>query len=303
MMLTARTSRHSLLPIARAGLAAMQQLTPPRSQFPPRHARSLYPVPFLVLAITYFCSFLAPVASAQTEYRLDGANWTIAVPKGWVVAPPAALKAVNDVAQSMVARAGGQPPVYVLQLIPEVPNGRYVLIQRQGAPPASLTFAELERLNRTQFEAQSEAISKRLGMTSKPPAFDSDPMRHRLIISSEMQAGGTSLGYLSVSAFAHDAHLIVHAYAPAGDFDSALPELRAIADSLRFDQGAEFVFAGESATSPNTPPTPNAPSPGASSSAPTTSRVVNALLNGATVVSAAAVVTLVIWLLKRRKAV
>lgn len=292
MTATARAPRHPSPPIVHKWLCAMQQAKP-RWQFPSHHAHPPHVAPLLLLAITYLCSFLAPVASSQTEYRLDGANWTITVPKSWVVAPPAALKAVNDVAHSMIARAGGQPPVYVVQLIPEIPNGCYVLVQRQGALQTSLTFAEFERLSRIQIEAQSQAISQKLGMTSKPPTFDSDPVRHRLIVSSEMQAGGASLRYLSVSAFARDAHLIIHAYAPAADFDVALPELRAIADSLRFDQGAEFVFASEGSTPPQAPP-------GAPSSAPATSRVVNALLNGATVVSAAAV--LVIWLLKRRKA-
>lgn len=264
----------------------MQEPNPPRSQFPSHHARPPRALPFLALAIAYVSSFLAPIASAQTDYRLDGANWTITVPKGWVVAPLAALKAVNDVAQSMTARAGGQPPVYVVQLIPEIPNGRYVLIQRQGAIPAGLTFAELERLNRTQIEAQSQAISQKLGMTSKPPTFDSDPVRHRLTVSSEMQAGGTSLRYLSVSAFGRDAHLIVHAYAPASDFDAALPELRAIADSLHFDQGAELVFAGEGSTPPQTPP-----------AAPSSNLVLKGAIIGAALV---ALIGLVAWLLKRR---
>jgi hypothetical protein len=236
--------------------------------------------------ITFLTSLLAPVASAQTEYRLDGANWSITIPKGWVVAPDAALKAVNDVAQSMVARAGGQPPVYVVQLLPEIPNGRYVLIQRQNALPAGLTFAELERLNRAQLEAQSQAIFEKFGMSAKPPTFDSDPVRHRLIVSSQMQAGGTSLGYLSVSAFAHDAHLIVHAYAPAADFDAALPELRAIADSLRFDQGTEFVFASESSTPPQTPP-----------AGPSSNLVLKGAIVGA---GLGALIGLVAWLLKRR---
>lgn len=241
-----------------------------------------------ILAFAILAGLHSPSALAQTEYRLDGANWTITVPKGWIVAPPAALKAVNDVAQSMVARAGGQPPQYIAQLLPEVPNGRYILVQRQGALPSGMSFSEFERLTRSQLEAQSKAIAEKLGMKSQPPTTEVDANRHRIITKGTLQAGGTALGYLSVSAFARDAYLIVHAYAPASDFDAALPELRAIADSLHFDDGAEFVFAAEG-TTPASPPAPPAPTP--------SSPVARGAIIGAI---AGAIIGLIFWLLKRR---
>lgn len=274
----------------------VRRADPPGAQAcsrPPLHTRwstRITSFPLLALAFALLACSLAPSALAQTEYRLEEANWTITVPKGWIVAPPAALQAVNDVAQSMVVRAGGQPPQYVAQFLPEVPNGRYVLVQRQGALPTGMSFSEFERLTRSQLEAQSQAIAEKLAVKSQPPTIDTDVARHRIIVSSTMQAGGTSLSYLSVTAFARDAQIIVHAYAPTPDFDTALPELRAIADSLRFDDGAEFVFAADGATPA---------SPSATPSAPPSSPVVRGAIIG---VIAGAIIGLISWLLKRRAA-
>lgn len=261
-----------------------------RTRLQPLLATRTTHFPWFALAFVILACLLSPSALAQTEYRLDGANWAITVPKGWIVAPPAALKAVNDVAQSMVARAGGQPPQYIAQLLPEVPNGRYVLVQRQGALPSGMSFSEFERLTRSQLEAQSQAIAEKLGMKSQPPTTEVDASRHRIITAGTLQAGGTALGYLSVSAFARDAYLIVHAYAPAADFDAALPQLRAIADSLRFDDGAEFVFAADGATPASPSATPSAPSSG-----PVVRGVIIGAIGGA-------IIGLIFWILKRRGA-
>ncbi len=258
---------------------------------PPLHPRGstrIASFPLLAFAFALLTCSLAPSVLAQTEYRLDGANWTIAVPRGWMVAPPAALQAVNDVAQSMVARAGGQPPQYIAQLLPEVPNGRYILVQRQGTLPSGMSFSEFERLTRSQLEAQSQAIAEKLGMKSQSPTTEVDANRHRIITKGTLQAGGTALGYLSVSAFARDAYLIVHAYAPASDFDAALPELRVIADSLRIDDGAEFVFAAEGTTP-------------ASQSSPPVATPSNSVVRGAIIGTIVGAITgLVFWFLKRR---
>ncbi len=290
MTRSASANRHqSSWPVAkRAHSPRVQACARPLLQ--PRLSTRITHSPRFALAFALLACLPSPAALAQTEYRLDGANWTITVPKGWIVAPPAALKAVNDVAQSMIARAGGTPPEYVLQLLPEAPNGRYVLVQRQGALPSGMSFSEFERLTRSQLDAQSRAIAEKLGMKSNPPTIEVDANRHRIITSGTMQAGGTSLSYLSVSAFAREAYLIVHAYAPAADFDTALPELRAIADSLRFDDGAEFVFSADSAAPTGSSPTPDAA---------VSNRVVNGAIFGAV---AGMLVGLVIWLIKRRAA-
>lgn len=239
--------------------------------------------------------FLTPAARAQDEYRPEGADWSITVPQGWQVAPPSELESLNQAARAKTKDVPAFVPRYVLRLDRQSPRHRYVLVQQQPGLPPGTSFEQLAAGMADRMQSIADQSAHQLGLT--PPRLDvsNDPERQRIFITGRPTLpSGAHVGYLGVVAFGARQQFSIHAYADSDDFDAALPELRAIADSFRFDPGAEYVFAAESATPPNTPPA-------APSSGPATSRAENALLNVAFVVSAAAVLVLVMWLLKRRK--
>ncbi len=241
-------------------------------------------------------ALFTPAARAQAEYRPEGADWSITVPQGWQVAPPSELESLNQSARAMTKDVTAFGPQYVLKLDCESPRHRYVLVQQQPGLAPGTSFEQLAAGMADRMQSIADQSAYQLGLA--PPRLDvsNDPERRRIFITGRPTLpSGAQVGYLGVVTFGAQHQISIHAYADSDDFDAALPELRAIADSFRFDPGAEYVFTAESATPPNTPPV-------APSSDPATGRAVNAVLNVAFVVSAAALLVLVIWLLKRRTA-
>lgn len=257
------------------------------------HSVPLWATRWPVLLATLIALVVVPRLPAQAqqqhEHRLEGADWTITIPAGWRVASQPELDAVNAAARSMVQQSGVSPPDYVLELVPETLNGRYVLVQRLDSISPGLAFSDVAQRVAAALQPATDELTRQIGVSALGAGFEADRERHRVRARSVIRAaGGQSLCSFSEMCYARKELIVVHAYAPASDFDDALPELRDIAGSVRFDEGAEYVFADEGHPA-------SSPQEGASQERPVTAR---AIVVG--VLAVGLVIALAAWLASRR---
>lgn len=197
----------------------------------------------------------APSPASQTKgtplnvRRVPGSYWSIVLPAGWEEGSPDELDAVNDAAKDLASQAGvSQTVSFKMLILPEDRDGRYLLVQEGSTLPAGLSFETISKNFAKGYEAGVKKANTSGTFSLGASKFEPDAVRRRILTRSDVGLGGPgTLGHFTLTSFAREGILSVHAYAPSDQYAQAEPSLLEVAKSIAIDPGHEYQFGTRSA--------------------------------------------------------
>lgn len=205
---------------------------------------SLRFAPWLLAAFTLMLAGAAWAAQGPQAFRLPGAHWSLAVPEGWKVSSAEQLEAVNAEAREKLGAAG---PHFAAMLVPEAQLGPYALIQLGAQPLRGATYEDLERaFDAETLDKSLEKVRKSLGTEVSESRLGKgvlDRARNRVTMDLSLKGEDLDLRGRTFTMLGAEGAVNVHCYAPAQTFEAHAGTFEALASSVMFDPGAEFIAA------------------------------------------------------------
>lgn len=184
----------------------------------------------------------ATVARAQDlVLRPPGSKWQLNVPSGWEIGPAEALEAANSQAGASGTTESGAR--FVAVLFPSEDNGVYCMVQQLPPPPQGGKSEEVGNMFLDR-DAAAEGISRSLPPGDKllevTPSFE--PARCRATVDTVTEsAEGRERGRSFINVGKSEM-VALHFYAPDKGFAEMAPTLNAMADTFKWDPGAEYTY-------------------------------------------------------------
>ncbi|MBI1190709.1 MAG: hypothetical protein GC200_08545 [Tepidisphaera sp.] len=192
----------------------------------------------------------APSQPSPTLARVPGSYWSIMLPPGWEEGSPEELDLVNEAANDLAKQSGVEQHIgFKMLILPEHRDGRYLLVQEGTTLPPGLSFESISKSFDKAFDAGAKRVKKDAGISVGASKSEPDAVHQRILTRSHVALGGPdTLGHFTLTSFAREGVLSVHAYAPAKTYAQAEPSMLEVANSIAIDAGHEYAFGTRSAS-------------------------------------------------------
>lgn len=201
------------------------------------------------LVVILLNSCFVPNSRAASYRSPEG--FTLTLPDDWQVMPADVVQGFNAAARERGLSKGNLYVGGALRSI-QSPTTPYFLFQVIRTPTTGATFEQFAQ----QFGsggAQFREVESKIGPNAslKSQGAQADPSRNRVIMRSSARNDIVgSIEGLSFAVLGRDRIVILHGYAPKGQFGQWEPVLRRIGDSFQHDAGFEFAHANLSPATP-----------------------------------------------------